>query len=59
MKSVVRLALVGAVGLVGMLCATPSAGALPATRTICVGHDLYIFTSEGGTGVIYDSVRCA
>lgn len=58
MKTVVRAACVGALGLAAFLIAAPAADALPASRTVCVGNDLYIFTADGGTGVIYNSSRC-
>jgi hypothetical protein len=58
MKSVVRAACVATVGVGGFLFAAPSADALPASRAICVGNDLYIFSENGGTGVIYNSSRC-
>ena len=58
MKSVARAACVAVVGLGGLVLAAPSAQALPAVTTVCVGNDLYIFTSDGGTGVWYNSSRC-
>lgn len=41
-----------------LFLAAPSAQALAAVTTVCVGNDLYIFTSDGGTGVWYNSSRC-
>lgn len=58
MKALIRTACVAGIGVGALLFAAPSAEALPAVRTVCVGNDLYIFTSDGGTGVIYNSTRC-
>lgn len=58
MKALVRVAIVAGIGVGTFMFAIPGAEALPHVRTWCVGHDLYMSTSDGGSGVVYDSARC-